>query len=550
MNGVRMGALLIPIVETYTSGNGPNGALPYQIPTNEQPTITSQMAQSYFERSKEVYNGSAHTDALYHHTASETPGSLAGRIDLSGGAVIDINTFEYNTNSNPTKGGVWRADIKTNNVVDYNIQASYGSSIGNWPPVNSTYFKETRMCAIRITYITNPGYFNYLIVITTRSAAVGASPSQEFTITPSWGLNMKYWQDQGINAHLTEEEIPDVMDPSDPHDYEPDPDDTCDLISLPNSPAIGVTDIGFINVYNPSTGSLQGLGDILFPNVASATDIVDAVIKLCETLANQNLINYVIDCHVIPVTPTTGANENIKVGYRNTGIASAKVTSDYVDVSCGSLNIREYFSSFADYLYTRSKLYLPFVGFVDMKPEYWQSGTISVDYKFNVIDGSFMAYVRSVSSKSNLNGSVIAQYSGNACMHFPITGVNYSNMVSGIVGAAVGVATGGAGAAAVLGEAASAANTFLQGGDVQQSNGYNATSGLLGVRVPYLIIERPVASYPAGYAHNNGYPSNIGTSLGSITGYTEVDNIDLTGIPLTQAELEELRGLLKEGVYF
>ena len=550
MNGIRMGSLLIPIIDTYHSSNGPAGTVPYQVPTNECPTFAQTDAQRYFEMSKEVYMGDVSTDGWYHHSASESAANINGTIDLTEGAAIVINPFEYNSTSNPTKGGHWRADFKNGSTIVANAQVAAGNSIGAWPPLNSSYSQETRLCGIRISYDSDPGYFNYIVVMTTRGASTGASSSQNFTIGISFGMNMKYWQDLGINAHLTEEEIPDVFDPSEPDIYDPYPNDESDLIGLPTNPAIGVTDVGFINVYEVSTGALTGLGDILFPDPGSATDIVDGVIKLCETIANQNLINYVIDCHVIPVAPTTGANANIKVGFRTTNISCATVVSDYVDVACGSLNIREYFSSFADYLYTRSKLYLPFVGFVDTKPEYWQSGTISVDYKFNIIDGSFMAYVRSVSSKSNLNGSVIAQYSGNACMHFPITGVNYSNMVSGIVGAAVGVATGAGGASATLGGAASAANTFLQGPDVQQSNGYNSTASLLGVRTPYLLIERPAPSYPAGYAHNNGYPSNIGISLSAVTGYTEVDNIDLTGIPLTQAELEELRGLLKEGVYF
>lgn len=364
---------------------------------------------------------------------------------------------------------------------------------------------------------------------------------------------------RNLNANITYEEIP-IPDPpspdeppfdptEDPEPYNPTIDDTSDLVNIPGNPLIGVTSAGFINVYNPAIGALQGLGDILFPNVASATDIVDAVLKLCETLANSNLINYVIDCHVIPVQPQIGVNANIKVGFRDTGISVPRVTNDYIDATCGSLNIREYFGGFQDFLGTRSKLYLPFFGFVDVRPEFWQGGTLSVDYKFNVIDGSFMCYVRSVSSKSQLNGSVIAQYAGNACLHFPLTGVNYSQMVSGIVGAAVTMASGG-GSTAVLGGALSAANTIAAGGNVQQSNGYSSTAALMGVRTPFLLIERAVPAYSAKYAHDKGFPTNIATLLSNVSGYTEISDIDLTGLPFTADELNELRQLLAEGVYF
>lgn len=340
------------------------------------------------------------------------------------------------------------------------------------------------------------------------------------------------------------------FDPSIPDPYVPEKDDTSDEIDLPPKPPIGVSNAGFINVYNPGMGALQGLGDILFPNVATATDVLDALLKICETLANQNLINYVIDCHVIPVKPTVGASQSIKVGFNNTSIMVPVVTSDYIDISCGALNIHEYFGGFQDYTLTKSKLYLPFIGFVDTLPEYWVAGTIKVDYRFNVIDGSFMAFVRSTSGRSQLANTVIAQYAGNACMHFPITGVNYAQMASGLIGAATSMAGAKSNPTAALGAAHSAANTVAQWGEVQQSNGYNSTAALLGVRVPYLLIERPVPSYSQNYKHDKGYPTNIATTLSNVSGYTEIEDIDLSGIPLTQAEIEELRGLLKEGVYF
>ena len=364
---------------------------------------------------------------------------------------------------------------------------------------------------------------------------------------PIAALNVRYGLEMYYEGEIEPNEDP--FDDSTPRPYNPTIDDTSDTIGLPSDPTIGVTDAGFINVYNPGPNTLAGLGDVLFPQVTISTDVPQMLYQLTQVLANQNLINYVIDCHVIPVAPVVSGASNIKVGYKDTGIASANVASDYVNFSCGSLSIAEYFSGFQDYQGTRSKIYLPFIGFVDTKPEFWQAGTISVDYKFNVIDGSFMCFIRSTSSKSQLSGSVIAQYSGNACMHFPLTGANYSSMVSGIVGAALTASAAGS-ASAALGAAWSAANSLAQGGNVQQSNGYNSTSCLLGVRVPYLMIERVCPAYPANYSHDKGFPSNISTGLAFVFGFTIIEDIDLSGIPLTQEELEELRGLLKEGVYF
>lgn len=546
---IIIGGITVPIVRTY------------HFPNQATPTAVPGISTSAFE---------VWSDGVTYARASYGPSS--GQSDTFGDSNLDIHDNTYIQ----FKEEVLDPDIYLPGLVirvksfrngaeaslpgfilgDFSV---YPGTRGN-PPYVTTY--ETRLAAIMFDFpdATDPMWRipNYYVYNVQGKVIYREDGSIRETDYPFTRLlfNFAYanYYNSSYQMYLNPIDEPDPDEPFDPSEDNPYPDippspDTSDTINIPGNPLIGVTTAGFINVYNPAINALQGLGDILFPQFTTPTDIVNAVEQLYNVIANQNLINYVIDCHVIPVTPQTGSAVNIKVGYRDTGIAAPKVTNDYIDATCGSLSIPEYFHGYQDYITTRSKIYLPFVGFVDTKPEYWQAGTISVDYKFNVIDGSFMAYIRSVSSKSALNGSVIAQYAGNACMHFPITGVNYANMVSGIVGAAAGAITTG-GASAVLGGAWSAANTLAQGGNVQQSNGYNSTAALMGVREAFLLIERPVPAFPSKYSHDKGYPSNISTQLSNVHGYTEIEDIDLSGIPLTQVELDELRGLLKEGVYF
>lgn len=561
MSSFHLGNMDIPIY-THVDLTGE----PTQYPNRNLETLigTLQPADMFFNNSVKIGEGSAPTNYQHPEAQGSTFSIIqGGRTGIHGAEVV----FSENVRPDPANAGPWRDGIVNVTMVveeqTISLQQSQITIIETCSPAYQGKIAEYHAFAISYAFPEAAaekdrvkGYAIYTVKQIVYVQPSGQVYSTVFGIdTGSIGMvNIPYYnKTRDLSLYYDEAPGPEPeeppFDPSDSNPYAPTLDDTSDLIDLPSDPTIGVTNAGFINVYNPSAGALQGLGDILFPNVASATDIVDAVIKLCETLANQNLINYVIDCHVIPAAPVVGNNSNIKVGFRDTGISVPVVTSDYCNISCGSLNIAEYFGGFADYMATRSKIYLPFIGFVDTKPEYWQSGTISVDYKFNIIDGSFMAYIRSVSSKSQLAGSVIAQYAGNACMHFPMTGVNYSNMVSGLVGAAITAASAGS-STAVLGSALSAANTIAQGGNVQQSNAYNSTAAILGVRTPYLLIERAVPSYSSKYMHDSGYPSNIYANLANVTGYTEIEDIDLSGIPLTQTELEELRGLLKEGVYF
>lgn len=329
-------------------------------------------------------------------------------------------------------------------------------------------------------------------------------------------------------------------------------DNTSDTIAIPTAPGVSMSSGGFVNIYNVSQTALEVLGRELFPPLPSATDSVAEVLySIGQSFQNSNLINYVLDCHVIPVAPTTNEATTIKVGYRTIDTSVLKVASDYVDFDCGTLSIGEYFGNFADYgAFTTCKLFLPFIGFVDLKPEYWQSGSINITYRFNVVDGSCMAYVKSSSSKSELTDTVIAQYSGVACLHIPITGVNYSNMVSTAISTGSNVVT-----SAGSGNFAGASNDLLSlaslSPSVQSSNGYSASSSIMSIRTPYLIIERPVQNFSNLYAHENGIPCNISVYFDELEGFTIATVEHLEGFEnALPEEIEDIKKQLAQGVIF
>ena len=251
------------------------------------------------------------------------------------------------------------------------------------------------------------------------------------------------FHDAGFSPEVGPESEPGGMNQG---DDVPTFDDSSDTIELPEVPELGVSNVGFVRVYKTGINSLQNIGVELFPPLSytpptpiTATDEVDAIVNgfnsIVTFLANipsffdqmvaSTLINYVIDCHVIPVTPSSGSSEPIKVGWKTLQASAARLSSDYVDFSCGSISIGEYYANFADFI-TTAKLYLPFVGFVPVRAEWFQRDTLKVNYRFNVIDGSFVCYVRSGGKYVNngdTSGTIVGQYGGNACIHLPITGV-------------------------------------------------------------------------------------------------------------------------------
>ena len=357
-------------------------------------------------------------------------------------------------------------------------------------------------------------------------------------------------------------------------------DDSSDAFGLPSLPSLGVSEVGFINVYNPTKGQLQGFADELFPNfempAPSTKEGLEAISEniantftvlgdFAESYVNAGLVNYVIDCHIVPVAPNTSGTSSIKVGFKTFNYSPAKVISDYVAFDCGTLEIAEYYQNFLDYEGTKAKLYLPFIGFVDIKPEWFQSGKLGVTYHFNIIDGSCIAFVLATSSKSKLKNTVVATFGGNCCVHMPITGVNYSSMISGVVGGAVGIASNASnmiktnradkgtvmsnieGAAGIASNLADAVGSKPS---IEQSNGYNAGMSFMCYRRPYLLIERPVASFSQNYPKEQGLPLNVSKKLGDMKGFTTCTSPIVDNFHCLEEEKEMIKQALIEGTIF
>lgn len=335
---------------------------------------------------------------------------------------------------------------------------------------------------------------------------------------------------------------------------EPAFDDRSDTVPIPADPTINVSQLGFFNVYATSSlASLNDLSNYVFGSEITTQSTTEDILKaIGNNLFHSKLVDYIVSCHVIPVEPVVGEGlVTIELGNQTvTGVSMPKVTTDYVTFDCGSINLSEYYENFADFL-EDAKLFLPFIGFVPARPEWFKNTTLGVQYKFNVVDGSCMAYVTSsgkYTNNGNSGGTVVAQYSGTASIRFPITGVSYSNMATGVIGSVATMATAAA-AGSVLGVAGSAINMAQMKPGIAQSNGYNACASMMGVRRPFLYIERPVSSYARNYQHELGIPANIWGTLGDVNGFVKMDNVHVDGISgATDFEKNEIARLLAQGV--
>ena len=335
-----------------------------------------------------------------------------------------------------------------------------------------------------------------------------------------------------------------------------------DHSGIPAKPQYGFTSAGFLNHYRISAQGLSMLGEALFPEPQGASvDVAAAIDKLITNSWNAKIIDYILDCRIIPVTPHDDGLHDITCGGKKlihpTSLlpySAHLVDEDFVDVDCGTITTPLCEGNFLDFYQLKCKLFLPFYGFVDIDPEYWMGATIGVYYRFNCMDGSFMCWVTSKAFRSGMaSDDVIGQYAGNACIHLPINSQSYAQIVNGLIttgASVVGVAAGGNMAGATVSAISGAAQLLNDRPTLNKSNSYSGSSALMSKRKPYLLIEFNEAQFSTKYVEEQGLPAVIKKKLSECEGFTIASNPILDGIPCTEAEKERIRSALAAGLIF
>lgn len=289
-------------------------------------------------------------------------------------------------------------------------------------------------------------------------------------------------------------------------------------------------------VYNPTQAQVDAFGAWLW-----SSNFVEQIKKLFS-----DPMQGIIGLHKIFATPATGAAQNIKVGYLDSGVSSAVVTNQYTDIDCCTVNVAEYFGNVFDYDGTTIRAYLPFIGIVDLSTSDVMRGAVHIVYHVDVITGACLADV--IVSRDGAGG-VLYQYSGDAAVRYPVSSGSYMGMVSGVlavVGGVVGAMTGGAALPTAMGAVGGIMNSHTS---VKHSGSFSGAAGAMGAKVPYLIIERPQTAIANDYVNYQGIGDNRVVNVGSLTGYFKMSDVHTNSVVgATGEEIEEIRTLLEGGV--
>lgn len=406
-------------------------------------------------------------------------------------------------------------------------------------------------------------------------------------------------------------EIPDVP-PGPPNPYEPGGpsgpdggggsfDDSSDQIVDSSIPTISSANTGFTRIYNPSLSQVQALARYLWTDENVIQTIWNHIKQYFE-----DPMQAIIGFNLVPVPVPNGGTQSFALMYIDTGVEMTVAASQFVDVDCGTFELKEYYGSALDYApNTKVSCFLPFIGTVSLNTDEVMGRTLQVKYRVDICSGSCVA-------KIAVDGNFIYQYSGHCAINIPISSADFSSYVSSVISVAqlaAGAIAAGAGGvmASTAVDATQQTNQVVKTTqitntarnpvtgrqittgtmtrvetrespndqsstqasfsgltpqnisntvgqimsskpNINHSGSFSGNSGYLGVRRPFLIIERPNMCMPSNFQALNGFPSMITIELSSCKGFTRVQQVQLTGFNATNPEQAEILQLLKSGV--
>lgn len=324
----------------------------------------------------------------------------------------------------------------------------------------------------------------------------------------------------------------------------PTPPDTGDG-DTPIVPPITGSASSLWKIYNPSQGQIDAFGAWLW-----SSDFIDQLKKLFN-----DPMQAIIGVHKVFCSPAIGGSTTIKCGYLDSGVSSNWVSNQYTHIDCGTVSLPEYFGNVFDYdPFTRVSLFLPCVGIVPLDVAEVMRSSINVKLHCDVLTGALLAEVNVIRDQA---GGILYTYSGSCIVTYPVSSGTYVGAVANVVSVAASVAagimgtvaSGGALAPAAVGAAGAAVSGLAHTRtNVQHSGSFSGAAGVMGGKIPYLIITRPQTRMADQYPAYDGVPANFTSRLGDCTGYVKVKEVHLKVPNAYESEIAEIEQLLHQGV--
>ena len=515
--------------------------------TNQKRTITNYDASTGTATTQQYNMNSATINGkqVYYGDGAISSGARAvitGPIN-SYGMYSSVANLCYCILYGTTRGGEGHQGVTKQDGVDFPDTSSWTSPAATAEALAQKYSDDYQNNAI-YTDVPQPDgttkRIKYIPVPTTASTSEGQPDPSNTTVTYNeTTVNQGLSPEEIINTiirYITQTETETTTQTPNPPDT-PNPTDTGTGNTPPVVPPTGQASALFA-IYNPSQAQLNSFGAWLW-----SSNFIDQVLKLFN-----NPMQAIIGLHKIFAAPTISGSGNIRVGYLDSGVGANLVGAQYTSVDCGSVKVAEEFGNVFDYTDTHIRLYLPFIGIVDLDTADVMRGTVSVKYHVDVITGACLAEVK---VSRDANGGTLYQYAGDASVRYPISSGSYMGIVSGVLSAVGGIASAVMTGGATLPLAAGAVAGGISGAhtQVQHSGNFSGNAGAMGAKKPYLIIERPQTAIADDFAGYQGRGANVIRAVSDMSGYFKMTDVRTDSINgAAESELEEIKTALERGV--
>lgn len=545
------------------------------------------------------------TASVDHLPISVIDGDINGNVNYPGLSQGSVFTSD---GTNAMAMFIWHSYLNNRDV--WRVYAGrFLSSTGKWDLEPNSYFVSFDY-AIFLEKLNRPIYLWAYEPLSLKSTTLVGVISDDYTLYVSSDYQRPYNSTASFfnMGKIDPSKPPNPYEPggpSGPTDPDLPPgtfDDESDPIPDSPLPTLSAANTGFTRIYNPTLSQVQALARYLWTDETVIETIWNHIKQFFE-----NPMEAIIGFNLVPVPVPDGGTENFALMYIDTGVQMTTAANQFVDLDCGTVELKRYYGSALDQSpYTKVSCFLPYIGTVNLNTDEVMGTTLQVKYRVDIVSGSCVA-------KIFVDGNCLYQYSGHCAITIPISSADFSSYVSAAISVgklAAAAITAGAGAAMAAGvaEASQQTNqvvtttqvtntarnpstgrqittgttTTVQTREspadqsstqasfsglspqnvantvgaimsskphIEHSGSFSGNSGYLGVRRPFLIIERPNMCMPANYQALNGFPAMITMELSTCKGFTRVQQVQLTGMGrATNPEQAEILELLKSGV--
>ena len=275
-------------------------------------------------------------------------------------------------------------------------------------------------------------------------------------------------------------------------------------------------------------------------------------------LMGENPLNCIVSLQLFPFDITlqagTTSQGSITLGSTQMNTTGTKVKNLNSIIDIGSVKLRRHFNNFFDYEpYSTAFIYVPYCGTIQLSLNDVIGKTVSVKLLIDYISGVSSAVVFA-------DGIPVIYKNGCISQQIAITGTDTATMSSNAISSSLGLLTnttnliaGGKDVSSVINNSAnllSSSFDYAARRTIYQTQGANTSQiNMCEPQKAYIVLNLPNFDIADDYGFFHGYRCDFYDTVKNLSGYTETDRPNLTGISATEEEKQMISEIMTGGFY-